>query len=113
MYLAAPTITYYSPAIVAFEGNKMDLMCNATNDEDATDTMQISWYYRATLIKPDGEYVMINNERNNDTGEVVSILSFDSVNYTNDGVYTCRASNDPLSFTENNIQLTVECKLHT
>ena len=56
---------------------------------------------------------MINNERNNDTGKVVSILSFNSVNYTNDGVYTCRASNDPLSFTENNIQLTVECKFHT
>ena len=115
MYLhtivAAPSITYYSPAIVAFEGNEVDLICNATNDVDAINPMQVSWYYRAMLIKPDGKYVVINNIRNNATGQIHSVLSFNPVNYTNDGVYTCQAFNQPLSFTENNIKLTVECEL--
>ena len=93
-----------------FEGNKVNLICNATNDVDATDPVQISWYYGTLIITPDGEYVMVNNIRDNATGQMNSVLSFDSVNYTNDGVYICRAFNHPLSFTENRIQLTVECE---
>ena len=112
VFLAAPSITYYSPATVAFEGNKVDLICNATNDADATDPVQISWYYGTLIIKPDGESMMVNNIRDNTTGQIHSMLSFDSVNYTNDGVYTCQAFNHPLSFTENKIQLTVECELY-
>ena len=108
----APSITYYSPAIVAFEGNKVNLVCNATNDADAINPVQVSWYYGTMLVKPEGEYVKINNERNNATGEIHSVLSFNPINYTNDGAYTCRAFNDPLSFTENKIQVTVECKLY-
>ena len=87
-------------------------MCNATKDPDATDPVQVSWYYGALLVKPDGENVVINSERNNATGEIHSVLSFYSVNYTNDGVYVCQVFNHPLSFTENKIQLTVECELH-
>ena len=112
MYIAAPRITYYSPATVSFEGNNVDLICNATNDADATDPVQVDWYYETQIIKPDGEYVVINNTRDNATGQIYSVLSFDSVNYTNDGAYTCKAFNHPLSFTENKIQLTVECELH-
>ena len=112
LYLAAPTITYYSPAIVAFEGNKVALICNATNDVDAVNPVQVSWYYRGMLVKPAGKYVAISDIRNNATGQIHSVLSFNPVNYTNDGEYTCRASNYPLSFTENNIKLTVECELH-
>ena len=111
VYLAAPRITYHSPATVTFEGNKVDLICDATNDVDATDPVQVNWYYGKLIIKPDGEYVVINNTRDNATDQIHSVLSFDSVNYTNDGTYTCKAFNHPLSFTENKIQLTVECEL--
>ena len=98
--------------MVAFEGNQVDLVCNATNDPDATYPVQVSWYYGESLFKPDGENVMINSERNNATGKINSVLSFNSVNYTNDGVYACQVFNHPLSYAENKIQLTVECKLH-
>ena len=108
--LAAPVINYYSPAIVTFEGNRVELVCSATNDVDAIIPVQISWYYRSMVIKSDGESVLINNTRNNATGEINSVLSFDHINFTNDGVYTCRAFNNPLSFTENQIELTVECE---
>ena len=87
-------------------------MCNATNDPDATYPVQVSWYYGESLFKPDGENVMINSERNNATGEIKSVLSFNSVNYTNGGVYACQVFNHPLSYAESKIQLTVECKLH-
>ena len=58
------------------------------NDVDAINPVQVSWYYRAMLIKPDGKYVVINNIRNNATDQIHSVLSFNPVNYTNDGVYT-------------------------
>ena len=90
----------------------MDLICNATNDPDATDPVQVSWYYGTLLIKPDGEYMTVNNIRDNATGQIHSMLSIDPVNYTNDGAYTCRAFTHPLSFTEYKIQLTIECEIH-
>ena len=97
--------------MTAFEGNRVDMVCNATNDEDANIPVQISWYNGTELIKPDGKHVLINNVQNNATGQVHSVLSFNPVNYTNDGDYVCRAFNHPLSFTERKIKLTVECEL--
>ena len=91
--------------MTAFEGNRVDMVCNATNDEDANIPVQISWYNGTKLIKPDGKHVVVNNVQNNATGQV------HPVNYTNDGDYVCRAFNHPLSFTENKIKLTVECEL--
>ena len=88
----------------------MNLICNATNDVDAINPAQVIWYHGGMVVKPDGKHVTINNLGNNATGQIQSVLSFDSVNYTNDGVYTCRALNDPLSFTEKNVKLSVECK---
>ena len=108
---APPIINYYSPAIVTFEGNDVELVCSATNDADAINLVQVSWYYRSMLIKPDGENVVINNTRDNATDEIRSVLSFNSINSTDDGVYTCRAYNNPQSFTENQIKVTVECEL--
>ena len=110
--LGAPYITYYSAEMVTFEGNRADLVCNATNDLDANIPVQISWYNGTELIKPDGKHVMVNNEQNNVTGQVHSVLSLNPVNYTDDGEYVCRAFNHPLSFTENRITLTVECELY-
>ena len=40
----SPNITYYTNGIVVFEGKKVTLICNATNDGDAIDPVQISWY---------------------------------------------------------------------
>ena len=109
--LGAPYITYYSVEMVTFEGNRVDLVCNATNDVDANIPVQISWYNGTELIKPDGKLVMVYSEQNNITGQIHSVLSLNSVNYTDSGKYVCRAFNHPLSFTESRITLIVECKL--
>ena len=81
-----------------------------TNDPDANIPVQVSWYNGTEVIKPDGKHVMVDNEQNNITGQVHSILSVNPVNYTDDGEYVCQAFNHYLSFTESRISLTVECK---
>ena len=96
--------------MTAFEGNRVDMVCNATNDADANIPVQINWYNGTELIKPDGKRVMVKNVQNNATGKVHSILTLNSINYANDGDYVCRAFNHHLSFTESRIKLTVECK---
>ena len=96
--------------MTAFEGNRVDMMCNATNDADANIPVQINWYNGTELIKSDGKYVVVNNVKNNATGQVHSVLSFNSINHTNDGEYVCRAFNHPLSYAESRIKLTVECE---
>ena len=89
----------------------MELVCNATNDADAINPVQVSWYYRSMLIKPDEGNMVISNTINNATDEIHSALLFNSINFTNDGVYTCRTFNSPQSFTESQIKVTVECEL--
>jgi len=98
--------------MVVFEGSRVDLVCNATNDADANIPVQVSWYNGTELIKPDGKDVKVNNLYNNVTDEVHSVLLLNPVNYTNNGDYVCRAFNHPSSFTESRITLTVECKLY-
>jgi len=44
------------------------------------------------------------------TGQVQSVLVFDSVNRSKTGIYTCRAYNDPESYSEKSTTLVVECK---
>lgn len=108
--LGSPSITYYSKGITTFEGNKVNLICNATNDRDAIDPVQISWYNGTQLIIPDGEHVTVYNNNDTVTGQVHSVLVLDSVDITEDGEYVCRAFNNPLCYTENKINLTVECE---
>ena len=98
--------------MIVFEGNRVDMVCNATNDEDANIPVQISWYNGTELIKPREQNVVVNNVQNNVTGQVHSMLTLNPVNYTDDGEYVCRAFNHPLSYTESKIELTIECKLH-
>ena len=102
---------FYSGEMIKVEGNRVDMMCNATNDEDANIPVQISWYNGTELIKPRDQHVVVNSVQNNATGQVHSVLSIYPVNYTNDGDYVCRAFNHPLSFTESKIKLTIECEL--
>ena len=113
VFLGPPYITYYSGEMVTFEGRRVDLVCNATNDADANVPVQINWYNGTELIKPDRNIFMVTNVHNNATDQVHSMLSLNPVNYTNDDEYVCRAFNHPLSFTESKIKLTVECKLNS
>ena len=93
-----------------FERKKVNMVCNATNDGDAIDPVQISWYNGTKLLKSDGEHVIIHKKHNTITDQIHSILVLDSVNSTDNGEYRCRAYNDPLCYTEKKINLTVECK---
>ena len=108
--LGSPSITYYSSRIVTFEGDKVNLLCNATNDGDAIDPVQISWYNGTKLLKSDGKNVTVYSKYNSVTDQIQSILVLDSVNNTDDGEYICRAFNHPFCYTEEKINLTVECK---
>ena len=106
----SPNITYYSNGITTLEGNTVNLICNATNDKDAIDPVQISWYNGTELIIPDREHITIYSNNDTVTDQAHSVLVLDNVSITDDGEYVCRASNDPLCYTENKIKLTVECK---
>ena len=92
-----------------FEREKVNLVCNATNDIDAVHPVQVNWYKGNQLLRPDGRRVLVYPKLNT-SNEIVSVLLFDPVNHTDDGEYTCRFFNDPLSFTEVTTTLTVECE---
>ena len=86
------------------------MVCNATNDGDAIDPVQISWYNGTKLLKSDRNYITIYNRHDNVSNKIQSLLILDSVNSTDDGEYICRAFNDPLCYTEIKINLIVECE---
>ena len=82
------------------EGTKASLICNATNDADAVNELKITWFYKnATSLY---QITSNNNRRihNVTSGQSYSILLFEPVNRTDEGVYICRASNHPQSITE-------------
>ena len=108
--LGSPNITFYSSGIISFEGEKVIIVCNATNDKDAVDFVQISWYNRTRLLKSDGKYVTIDSKRSNDSDQIQSVLVLDRANSTDSGEYICRAFNNPLCYSEEKIKLTVECE---
>ena len=108
--LGAPSITYHSSEVVALEGDKLNLTCNATNDEDSVDPIHMSWYNGKQAFKPDGNHVIIYSKFDKNTDQLYSVLVFDPVNYSDDGEYICRAFNRPFCYTEKKINLTVECE---
>lgn len=89
----------------------MNLMCNATNDKDSVDPVQINWYSGTQLLKSDGKHLIIYNKYDNITDQACSVLLFDPVNHTDGGKYICRAFTYPFCYIENKVNLTVECKL--
>ena len=97
-----------SISFTSVEGKKTSLMCNATNDVDAIHPVQVNWYKGNQLVIPDGRRVLIYHKTNT-TSEIESVILFDPVNHTDDGDYTCKSFNDPLSYTEVTTTLTVEC----
>ena len=88
------------------------MTCNATNDEDATDPVQISWYNGTQRLKSTENLVTIYNKFDKSTDQICSILVIDSVTHYDDGEYTCQAFNNPLCYTEDKIILTVECEFY-
>ena len=52
----------------------------------------------------------IYNHYDNTTNQMSSVLLFDPVNHTDHGEYICRAATYSSCYTENAINLTVECK---
>ena len=111
MYLGPPKIIYISPDMTYLEGNKTRLVCNATNDVDAVNEVQIAWFYKNSTslyqVVSNNNRV-IHNVENSTSGQVYSILLFDPINRTDEGVYICRASNHPQSTTESSTKVGIE-----
>jgi len=109
--IGPPKITYTSSAILSFEGRKVKLTCNATNDVDAVHPVQIKWYNsKGKLVQIANKHVLIYSNINNVTGEIQSVLLFDPASHTDTGMYTCRAYNHPQCYNEDEVSLTVECE---
>ena len=101
-----PTITYITNPLLTVEGNKTSLTCNATNDKDAVESLQIIWYNKG-LVPITGQQDVIENGT---TNKLHSTISFDSISHNHDGEYTCQAFNHPQLYSEAVTSLTVECK---
>ena len=105
-----PVINSISNYTVSLEGDKVNLLCIAINDVHANYSLQINWYKGNKLITPNGKHTLIYNETDKTSRQLYSTLLFDPINYTDDGEYTCRASNHPNSYSEMKTNLTVECE---
>ena len=114
MYVGPPEITDISPNMSYVEGSKSSLICNATNDADATNEVQIAWFYKnLTLLYPvvRDNRVIIHNVKNLISRQIYSILLFDSISRIDEGVYICEASNHPQSSTKKSIKVMIKSKL--
>ena len=109
--IGSPEITYISPDMTYLEGTKATLTCNATNDADVVNEVQITWFYKNTTslyqVVSSNNHI-IHNVGNSTSGRSYSILLFDPVNRTDEGVYICRASNHPQSNTESSTKVKIE-----
>ena len=97
------------------EGRKTILVCNATNDVDAVNKVQITWFYKNLTslhqVVPDNHRVIIHNVENSTTRQLHSTLFLDPINRTDEGVYVCKASNHPQSNTELSTKVMIKSKL--
>ena len=108
--IGPPVISFITNSTVSLEGNNVNLTCKATNDPDAVNALQVHWYKGDIIIKDDGSNIVEMLSDKNRT--IKSVLLFEPVNHSHDGVYRCRAFNHPLSYSEAKVNLTVECKFH-
>ena len=110
IYTGPPVINHISDEIVSFEGRKVVLTCIVTNDVDAVGQLRTVWYNSVgDQVKTEEGHTLTYNRTVSDTSQVESVLSFDPVNHTDHGEYTCRAFNHPHTFVESKTSLTVEC----
>jgi len=113
MCAGPPIITFISNHTISLEGNKVNLICNATNDPDAVHALQVNWYKGGKRIKSNGTQILFYYKTDIDatnTSNIHSVILFDSVSHTDHGEYTCRAYNHPQSYSELKTNLTVECE---
>ena len=94
------------------EGNKTRLVCNATNDVDAVNPVQITWFYKNLTypVVPDNSRVIIHNIKNSSGRQLHSTLFLDPIHRTDEGVYICKASNDRQSNTESSTKVMITSK---
>ena len=110
IYLGPPKITYIDHSKSPQEGNKTNLSCIATNDNDSDHLLNIQWSNSNGMqVISDESRVSIRNITNKESGEVKSVLMFNPVNHIDSGVYTCKAFNHPKSYAMANTNLTVKC----
>jgi len=109
--IGPPVINFITKETVVFEGHKVTLICNATNDVDAVASLRIKWYnVKGAMVKSKNKHRLVYDRTDPVTGQVQSVLLFDPVNHTDSGEYTCHAFNDYDCYTEDKTNLTVECK---
>ena len=97
------------------EYTKASLVCNATNDADAVSEVKITWFYKNStsyqIVSSNNNRVIHNVDNSNlSSGNFYSVLLFDPVNRTDEGVYVCKASNHPQSSTESSTEVKIESK---
>ena len=112
--IGPPKITYISPDMTYLEGTKASLFCNATNDVDAVNEVQITfWFYKNSTslyqVASSNNHI-IHNVENSTSGQLYSVLQFDPVNRTDEGVYICKATNHPQSSTELSTEVKIKSK---
>ena len=111
LVVGSPTINYISSPQTTVEGNKTNLTCYATNDEDAVEYLQILWYKTKDKVIITGQQdAVLEKSKTNITTRLQSTISFDSIGRNDDGEYTCQAFNHPQLYTELMTSVTVECK---
>ena len=107
-YAGPPLIDFITPNTTVFEGSKVQLLCAATNDNDAIHELQVIWYKTSDEIKtPLKEKSRCHTCSNRTLNKQ---LWLDPVSHYDAGEYTCRAFNHRGSYRENSMFLTVECK---
>ena len=62
------------------EGNKTRLVCNAINDVDAVNPIQITWFYKNLTVVPDNSHVIIHNVKITSGRQLHSTLFLDPIN---------------------------------
>ena len=106
-YIGPPSITSPTTEIDVVESHELILTCAATNDLKSPFNADISWY------GPQGEILEENNNIDISAIKIENVLTsalkFKSVNHTLTGVSKCKAFNHPMSSSEFNFTITVEC----
>ena len=109
LYIGPPTV-YLRNVTVSYESGKAYLKCNATNDTDAVNPLQIKWYNpNGSLIISDKKKISLDFEKVDN--QLYSILILEVLSRSDSGNYTCQAIHDLQSYTEATTNLIVQCKL--
>ena len=112
LFIGPPVINFINSSIITFEGRKVILICNVTNDVDATNPLTVDWYSsEGTKFKSNGSHVIVHSTTDPVNGQIQSVLLFNPVNHTDSGEYTCHAYNDIDCYAKDKTNLTVECKV--